>query len=145
MVLCPLKVAKITIVTNPAGIKLSTMGTLSYIIEKNGLLGLLKELPLILLRQVSYTCCKLARYEIISDTIYNGTDRYHNNNEICNKYIRSNSNNQIEYADGKGIRQMELFHDSANNKNEIKKKCHNEKATAVRIPFISGIHRLAPS
>ena len=79
----------------------------------------MKELPSISLRQVSYTCCILARYEIISDTIYNGIDRYHNNNEICNKYSRSNNNNQIEYADGKGIRQIELFHDSTNKKNEI--------------------------
>ena len=138
-VLCPLEVAKITIVTNPTGIKLSTMAALSYIIQKNGLLGLFKGLPLILLRQVPYTCCKLAGYEIISDTIYNGICRYNNKNEFCNNYIRNDSNNQIEYADGNGIRQIELLHDSTNNKNGIKKKCNNEKATTGWIPFISGI------
>jgi len=149
-VLCPLEVAKITIVTNPTGFKLTTISALSYIISKDGVLGLFKGLPLILLRQVPYTCCKLAGYEIISDMLYYWickNSNHSSNNKICNIRNDHHNCNQINSNDSCNHREESLstttqetiMENSILNEINNKHKIVIEKDTTGWIPFISGI------
>eukprot|EP01041_Mallomonas_annulata_P003059 gene3059-5993_t len=67
--LCPLETTRIHLVTNPAMRGLSLIATMSSIVQTGGLAALFKGLPLILLRQIPYTCTKLVGYEIISEAL----------------------------------------------------------------------------
>ncbi len=62
--LCPLEVSRIVMVMNPTLKGAGLSGTLRSIVHKEGLSGLFKGLNLIMLRQVPYTCVKLASYEL---------------------------------------------------------------------------------
>jgi solute carrier family 25 phosphate transporter 3 len=63
--LCPLEVTRIFMVTTP-NFKGSLGNAMAYIISAEGIGGLFKGINWILLRQVPYTCVKLAGYDIIS-------------------------------------------------------------------------------
>ena len=65
-VLTPMEVTRIAMVMN-AGPRRGTIETMRGIVSKEGVRGLYKGLPLILLRQIPYTCAKLAGYEVISE------------------------------------------------------------------------------
>lgn len=65
-VLTPMEVTRIAMVMN-AGHNTGTLATMHSIVRNEGVRGLYKGLPFILLRQIPYTCAKLAGYEIISD------------------------------------------------------------------------------
>ena len=66
--LCPMEVTRIFMVTNPH-FKSSVLTAMKFIVNRDGISGLFKGLPVIMLRQVPYTCTKLAGYEIISDAL----------------------------------------------------------------------------
>ena len=66
--LCPLEVTRIYMVMNPQ-MKSGMISAMKSIVAKEGPSGLFKGLPMIMLRQVPYTCAKLAGYEIISDML----------------------------------------------------------------------------
>lgn len=63
-VLCPLEATKIYMITNPQIVRQGTISRISSIVKTNGVLSLYTGLPLLLLRQVPYTCVKLSGYEI---------------------------------------------------------------------------------
>ena len=65
-VLTPMEVTRIAMVMN-AEQTTGTFATMRSIVMREGFRGLYKGLPFILLRQIPYTCAKLAGYEIISD------------------------------------------------------------------------------
>lgn len=66
--LCPMEVTRIFMVTNPH-FKSSVLTAMKFIVNRDGISGLFKGLPIVMLRQVPYTCTKLAGYEIISDAL----------------------------------------------------------------------------
>lgn len=66
--LCPMEVTRIFMVMNPH-LKSGMLSAMKLIIQRDGPSGLFKGLPMIMLRQVPYTCAKLAGYEIISDNL----------------------------------------------------------------------------
>jgi solute carrier family 25 (mitochondrial phosphate transporter), member 3 len=66
--LCPMEVTRIFMVMNPQ-LKSGMLSAMKLIIQRDGPSGLFKGLPMIMLRQVPYTCAKLAGYEIISDNL----------------------------------------------------------------------------
>jgi solute carrier family 25 phosphate transporter 3 len=69
--LCPMEMTRLFMVTNPSRCSgmLSAMGC---IIRDDGIKGLFKGLPFIMMRQIPYTCAKLVGYDIISDSIKSG-------------------------------------------------------------------------
>ena len=69
--LCPMEMTRLFMVTNPSRCSgmLSAMGC---IIRDDGVKGLFKGLPFIMMRQIPYTCAKLVGYDIISDSIKSG-------------------------------------------------------------------------
>lgn len=71
--LCPMEVTRIFMVMNPH-FKSGVLSAMKFILEKDGISGLFKGLPIIMLRQVPYTCAKLAGYEMISDALTNFFD-----------------------------------------------------------------------
>lgn len=66
--LCPLEVTKIFMITNPqfSGSLVNAMRT---IVTNDGFRGLFKGINWIMLRQVPYTCAKLAGYDLISTNL----------------------------------------------------------------------------
>mmetsp|Transcript_34529 Transcript_34529/g.32904 ORF Transcript_34529/g.32904 Transcript_34529/m.32904 type:complete len:354 (-) Transcript_34529:1027-2088(-) len=83
--LCPMEVTRIFIVSNPQ-LKVGMLSAMKTIVDKDPS-GLFKGLGLVMLRQIPYTCAKLAGYEIISDTLKNIIDE---KNYKINKINSSN-------------------------------------------------------
>jgi solute carrier family 25 phosphate transporter 3 len=69
--LCPMEATRIYMVMNPEISKAGMLFALNSLLQRDGVGGLFKGLPLIMLRQIPYTCAKLAGYELISDKIKN--------------------------------------------------------------------------
>lgn len=67
--LCPLESTRIFTVTNPASTAKGMISTMKLMVAQNGLWSLYQGLPLIMLRQVPYTCVKLAGYDVILQAI----------------------------------------------------------------------------
>jgi solute carrier family 25 phosphate transporter 3 len=73
LLLCPFEVAKIVIMTKkysdlpPAAGGGKLLHAMQRIVQEGGLAALYRGLPMILLRQVPYSCVKLASYDLISE------------------------------------------------------------------------------
>jgi solute carrier family 25 (mitochondrial phosphate transporter), member 3 len=67
--LTPLEVTKIFMITDPAAKGLNLLESLSAIVRIGGVKALYRGLPLIMLRQVPYTCVKLAGYDLIVEAL----------------------------------------------------------------------------
>jgi solute carrier family 25 (mitochondrial phosphate transporter), member 3 len=78
--LCPLEVTRIFMVMNPQ-MKSGMISAMKSIVARDGPSGLFKGLPMIMLRQVPYTCAKLAGYEIISDTLTKALKKFRDANQ----------------------------------------------------------------
>lgn len=78
--LCPLEVTRIYMVMNPQ-MKSGMISAMKSIVAKEGPSGLFKGLPMIMLRQVPYTCAKLAGYEIISDMLTRALKKFQDANQ----------------------------------------------------------------
>lgn len=63
--LCPLEATRIYMICNPEIAKSGLFHCMKLIAKQSGLNGLYKGIWMILLKQVPYTCCKLAGYDII--------------------------------------------------------------------------------
>jgi solute carrier family 25 phosphate transporter 3 len=72
-VLCPLEATKIYMMMNPEVLSGGILSCVTTIIKTKGLLSLYSGLPLLLLRQVPYTCVKLSGYEMVFRFIRHGT------------------------------------------------------------------------
>jgi solute carrier family 25 phosphate transporter 3 len=81
-VLTPLEAARISMVLSPHG---GLLQTLREIVQQGGVLGLYRGLPLILLRQVPYTCAKLVGYEIVSENIKQLLSSHQTTDQSCAK------------------------------------------------------------
>ena len=66
--LCPMEATRIYMVMNPH-LMSGMFDTMRIMMQTEGPSVLFRGLPMIMLRQVPYTCAKLAGYEIISDTL----------------------------------------------------------------------------
>ena len=66
--LCPMEATRIYMVMNPQ-LKAGMFDAMRMLMRSDGPSVLFRGLPMIMLRQVPYTCAKLAGYEIISDTL----------------------------------------------------------------------------
>lgn len=66
--LCPMEATRIYMVMNPQ-LMSGMFDTMKVMMQTGGPSVLFRGLPMIMLRQVPYTCAKLAGYEIISDTL----------------------------------------------------------------------------
>lgn len=66
--LCPMEVTRIYMVMNPH-LKEGMLSAMKEIVKNEGVKGFFKGLPLIMVRQVPYTCAKLAGYDVISERI----------------------------------------------------------------------------
>ena len=67
--LTPMEVTKIDMMTNPLSKSKGMLPAMSAIVRSSGVRGLFRGLPLIMLRQVPYTCVKLAGYDIIIEKL----------------------------------------------------------------------------
>ena len=67
--LTPMEVTKIDMMTNPLSKGRGMLSAMSAIVHSGGVKALFRGLPLIMLRQVPYTCVKLAGYDIIIESL----------------------------------------------------------------------------
>ena len=67
--LTPLEVTKIDMMSNPLSKDKNVFEAMSLIVRTGGLHSLFRGLPLIMLRQVPYTCVKLAGYDLIVEAL----------------------------------------------------------------------------
>jgi len=67
--LTPLEVVKIDMMSNPLSKGKNLFQAMSLIVRAGGVQALYKGLPLIMLRQVPYTCVKLAGYDLIVEAL----------------------------------------------------------------------------
>ena len=63
--LCPLETTRIYMICNPEIAKIGLLSCMKQIVLKDGIGGLYQGIWMILLKQLPYTCCKLAGYDII--------------------------------------------------------------------------------
>jgi solute carrier family 25 phosphate transporter 3 len=66
--LTPMEVTRIYMVMNPQ-VNKGMLSAMKQIVKNDGIKGFFKGLPLIMVRQVPYTCAKLAGYDLISERI----------------------------------------------------------------------------
>ena len=64
--LCPLEATKIFMMVNAEDARKGMLHSMRLIMKNNGLAGLYNGLPLLILRQLPYTCVKLSGYELFS-------------------------------------------------------------------------------
>ena len=69
--LCPLEVTKIYMMMNTDDAKNGLLHCMANIVHRDGPSGLFTGLPLIMLRQIPYTCVKLSGYEVFSRMMTN--------------------------------------------------------------------------
>lgn len=67
--LTPMEVTKIDMMTNPLSKGKHVFAAMALIVQQGGLKSLFRGLPLIMLRQVPYTCVKLAGYDLIVEAL----------------------------------------------------------------------------
>lgn len=67
--LTPMEVTKIDMMTNPLSKGRGMLSAMRAIVQTGGVKALFRGLPLIMLRQVPYTCVKLAGYDIIIESL----------------------------------------------------------------------------
>jgi solute carrier family 25 (mitochondrial phosphate transporter), member 3 len=67
--LCPMEVTKIAMITRKFPGSARLMSVIAVLIKEAGVGGLFKGLPLIMLRQVPYSCVKLVSYDYISEAL----------------------------------------------------------------------------
>lgn len=67
--LTPLEVTKIDMISNPLSKGKNLFQAMALIVAAGGVKALYKGLPLVMLRQVPYTCVKLAGYDIIMESL----------------------------------------------------------------------------
>lgn len=67
--LCPLEAVKILMISNPALAQQGALRCLQQILRSEGCRGLFRGLSWVLLRQVPYTCAKLAGYDFLCGVI----------------------------------------------------------------------------
>ena len=85
--LCPLEATRIYMICNPDIAKNGLAYCMKHIVKHDGLGGLFKGIWMILLKQVPYTCCKLAGYDIIHNNLLNFKEKvlkkeYDNSEEV---------------------------------------------------------------
>ena len=86
--LCPLEATRIYMICNPDIAKNGLAYCMKHIVKQKGIGGLFKGIWMILLKQIPYTCCKLAGYDIIHQNILKIKERLllkengDNNNDV---------------------------------------------------------------
>ena len=85
--LCPLEATRIYMICNPDIAKNGLAYCMKHIVQQKGIGGLFKGIWMILLKQIPYTCCKLAGYDIIHQNILKIKERLlkgngDNNNDV---------------------------------------------------------------
>ena len=73
--LCPLEATRIYMICNPDVAKKGLFSCMKLITKQDGIGGLFKGIWMILLKQVPYTCCKLAGYDIIHHNLLKFKER----------------------------------------------------------------------
>jgi len=92
--LCPLEATRIYMICNPDIAKKGLAYCMKHIVQQNGIGGLFKGIWMILLKQIPYTCCKLAGYDIIHQNILKIKERLllkengdNNDNKVSDDYV----------------------------------------------------------